>query len=529
MDVTLQNCLETVEQVANRLPKGYSQQEWLRIAALVRDIDQTPLRIAVIGPFNSGKSSIVNALIGRPVLPTSIQETTATSFLVSVVDLALEEYLELPDGSRLSVDRIGEVNTSANQLVQVRIHSEQIPVGFEILDTPGLSSLFEIHEKIAIQALNSADVLLLVVDAKQGMSRAILDFLKAHPGFAAKTYVVLNKADLVPESERPKVLEYNQQVSQPLQPAGVLLCSTVSAPGLDSLIRLLVNELPPKVATIKAATGRKRLCWLSRAILEVLKEVRDSIHLDTREIDEKIREHKRKREMVLDEIKRRTRSLTDVIRGECRQAVKSFETRAFSMVDTWAHKIATGSPPIGFSQELSSTWGDEASKLAPRIEKLIGEYRTDFERISADVPAEVPWWTNWIDWIFALLATIGPMTGGWGNLLEAIVGKLFGQQVKEKVVKGLAHKTLQSAVIHWVSEVGRQMDSRLSELQEEVQRYVREQMEPQLREIEEALSALRDQKEKKILDVAAFKNQVEADIGEVERVLSVLETRTGDA
>lgn len=524
MDSTLQSSLETLEKIANRLPTGYSQEEWKRIAALVKDIDQTPLRIAVIGPFSSGKSSIVNALLGRPILPTSIEETTATSFSVSVVDPNVEEYLELPDGSRLPLDSMSKVNTSVHQVVQVRIHSEKIPIGFEILDTPGLSSTFEIHEKITIKALDYADVLLLVVDAKQGISRAMLDFLKAYPGFASKTYLLLNKADLVAEPDRPNVLEYNQQVSQPLHPAGVLLCSTVATPGLDSLIQLLLGELPPKAVMIKEATARKRLFWLSRNILNVQKEVLASIELETRDIDEKIREHIKKRRRILDQINSQTRKLTESIRSECRLAVVNFEKRAMVLVDTWTDRIASGTPTIGFSSELRSLWEEEVSKLGQCIEKLIGEYRTDLEGIVVDASVEVPWWTNWIDWVFAALAVLGPLTGGWGNLLEAVIGKVFGALLKAKLVKGFVRNSLQSAVIQWVSEVGRQMESRLSELREEVQRSVHEQVEPQIRETEDALAALKEQKEKKILDVKVAKKAVEADISELERVLSVLET-----
>lgn len=173
MERKLKDSLAVVEDVLSRLPAGYSLAESKRIAEMIRDIDQTPLRITVIGPFGCGKTSIVNHLIGRAVLPVSIRETTATSFLVSSVSLDQEEHLELSNGSRLPLNAVDQVNTASQQVVKVRVHSEIMPVGFEILDTPGLSSAHEIHERITLQAVNLADVLLLVSDAKQGLSRSM--------------------------------------------------------------------------------------------------------------------------------------------------------------------------------------------------------------------------------------------------------------------------------------------------------------------------------------------------------------------
>lgn len=522
VDEVLKVSLAVVEGVLTRIPEGYSRTEGVRIAALVRDIDRTPLRIAVIGPFDCGKTSIVNRLIGRDVLPTSIRETTATSFLVSTVSEAEDEHLELADGTRLPLDAVENVNTTDAQVVRARVHSAVIPVGFEVLDTPGLSSAYEIHEKITTEALDLADVLLLVSDAKQGISRTVLDFMRAHPGFAAKSYVLLNKADLVPESERQKVIEFNRKVAAPLQPAGVLMTSVSGAPGLDHLRSLIVEELPPRADAIKSRTGARRLQILCKNLAALLKEVRGSLGLDTSGIDEKIREHSRKREAVLAQVDTRTQDLSQQIKSESRAAVAAFERRGMALVATWTQRIIEGAAETGFSADLRAIWEEEAARLGERVEKLLGTYRTDLDGIAGDVSIVVPWWTNWIDWVFAAFAVMGPMTGGWGNAIEAVVGKVFGEKIKTAIVSPLVQKLLQEAVGQWVVEVGRQLENRLVDLREDVKRHVREVLEPQLCEVEGLLEDLKSEKESKSLDAAAKQKALDADILAVEGVVSGL-------
>src|SRR4029079_4135032 len=44
---------------------------------------ERPLRVAVVGEFNAGKSTFLNALLGEDVAPTGVLPTTATMHLVA--------------------------------------------------------------------------------------------------------------------------------------------------------------------------------------------------------------------------------------------------------------------------------------------------------------------------------------------------------------------------------------------------------------------------------------------------------------
>jgi tRNA U34 5-carboxymethylaminomethyl modifying GTPase MnmE/TrmE len=524
MQKSLVQHLEALEGVLSRLPQSFSLEESRRIASLLKDIDTTPLRLAVIGPFSSGKTSVINMLIGRPVLPIAMQETTATSFLVSTVPLDAKEHLELRDGSELPLDKVAEVNMTELQDVKVFVHSENIPSGFEILDTPGLSSAFEVHEKITAEALARADVLLLVVDAKQGVPRAMLDFMRANPTFAAKSYLLLNKADLLPKEDREKVLKFNLTVVQPLNVAGVLLTSTTSEPGIEELRNLITKDLPPKAKALKTKVGARRLWALCTNLKNILKELLEATTLDTSGIDAKIEEHAQRREQILSQIRKKTQDLFAEVKAECRNTVASFERRSMALVQTWTRRILDGASETGFGDDLRAIWEEEAERLQGRLQKIIGSYRADLDSIGTEVAFQLPWWTNWIDWVFALLATLGPMTGGWGNLIEAVIGKLLGKEIREKLVGRMVQNALQTVVSQWVREANKIVEARLHDLREDVERYVRETLEPQMKEVEGALEALKKEKTQKVLDVEERRKGLQNDIGVIDSIMSDIRT-----
>jgi GTPase SAR1 family protein len=106
-----------------------------------------PVRIAVVGRVSSGKSTLVNALLGMRVAPTAAGECTrvVTWFSYGEVDSA---ELRLRDGSTMQV-RLGEdrslperfgVAIDSVESIRVRLYTDKLE-RVTLLDTPGLESL----------------------------------------------------------------------------------------------------------------------------------------------------------------------------------------------------------------------------------------------------------------------------------------------------------------------------------------------------------------------------------------------------
>lgn len=100
----------------------------------------SPLRIVVLGEINSGKSSLVNLLLGQSVVPTSVAPNTRLPTLFRYADTPMIT-ADLGGGHRLPV-----AWSEANAVLRlpVRVLEFGLPVErlrlFEIMDTPGMAN-----------------------------------------------------------------------------------------------------------------------------------------------------------------------------------------------------------------------------------------------------------------------------------------------------------------------------------------------------------------------------------------------------
>jgi len=154
-----------------------------------------PYLMVFVGAFSSGKSSLINALLGKEhVLRIGATPTTDR--------INILRYGDEPQ----RMDSGGEVDTVFYPSPLLR------KVSF--VDTPGLESIFKNHEEITSRFLHRSDVVILVMLATQAMSQRNLDYIQQLRGYGKKVIIVINQADLLDEEERKTVLEYVRDQSQ---------------------------------------------------------------------------------------------------------------------------------------------------------------------------------------------------------------------------------------------------------------------------------------------------------------------------
>lgn len=148
-----------------------------------------PFLIVLVGPFNSGKSTIINALIGANALETG---PTPTTMRITILRHADEE------------QEIRE----AGENVFTRFHPAPILQNISFVDTPGLESVFTEHESITRRFLHRADVVILVMLATQALSAGSLDDLVALRDYGKPVILLVNQTDLLAPEDIEKVRSF---------------------------------------------------------------------------------------------------------------------------------------------------------------------------------------------------------------------------------------------------------------------------------------------------------------------------------
>lgn len=152
-----------------------------------RDLDDLFL-LVVVGEFNAGKSALINALLGSPVLPEGATPTTDAVYVL----------------------RFGE--QPADRVLGDALIERAVPAAFlrdlAIVDTPGTNAVIRRHEEITQTFVPRSDLVLFVTSADRPFSESERQFLETIRAWGKKTVIVLNKRDLLADRDLPRVLGF---------------------------------------------------------------------------------------------------------------------------------------------------------------------------------------------------------------------------------------------------------------------------------------------------------------------------------
>ncbi len=202
-----------------RFGEQHELDEVARRARALRDELDRPLLLGVLGEFNAGKSTLINAFIGAEVAPMGIVPTTATlnvlrggaERLVRIVyrdGRTREGTYEALRQMLSEVEVLGSDAAGAEGVdrVEIVLPSETLERVW-ILDAPGTNALDAEHERLAKEAARRADAVLWVFDAAQAGKETET---RMHAQLRAQGRLVvpvLNKTDRLKEGECRRVSE----------------------------------------------------------------------------------------------------------------------------------------------------------------------------------------------------------------------------------------------------------------------------------------------------------------------------------
>ena len=173
--------------------------------------------VAVLGRFKAGKSSFLNQLAGRGVLPTGVVPVTAVVTELRcgprvkatvhyrdgrAVEIPLEQaggYIAEKENPE-NIKNAGRIAIELPELRRLR--------GLKLVDTPGLESALAHNTRTSLEWLPNAGLALVAISVDQPLSERDLDLLKRLYRHTPKIGILLTKADLLSERELAEVMEF---------------------------------------------------------------------------------------------------------------------------------------------------------------------------------------------------------------------------------------------------------------------------------------------------------------------------------
>jgi hypothetical protein len=250
--------------------------------------------VACVGQFKRGKSTLLNALLERPLLPMGVVPIT-TAVTIVRAGQAATAHVRFSDGRRLDVDPdalaeyVSETENPENHkgvlAVEVTIPSPLLSAGMCLVDTPGLGSVFAANTAATHAFVPHIDAALVVLGTDPPISGEELALLEEVAGQVDHLVFVLNKADRVPEAESREAEAFARRVIAKRLDRDVADIYHVSAlerlrgsatrdwPRLEDALKQLAGQ---SAAVLEAAAARG-LAHAARALLRDLDEQRDAL------------------------------------------------------------------------------------------------------------------------------------------------------------------------------------------------------------------------------------------------------------
>ncbi|HSN67170.1 MAG TPA: dynamin family protein, partial [Fusibacter sp.] len=236
---------------------------------------QDKFSIVVVGDFKRGKSTLINALLGEPIVSTSVTTETVCINEIEYGDMLHIEAC-LKDGRTielsseyLSSDRLQSILSELGEPIShLRI---QAPLdwlkGLRLVDTPGTGDMLQCFDKHVHSYLSKADVLLYVMFSSAVLSESERAFLTRSviPQDFPKIFFIVNRLDELDEADEKRLLKRTQQQISELFPSTY----TFGISALDEFCRIQRSKRPnPERATqLAQAFQELRTCLCNFALL----------------------------------------------------------------------------------------------------------------------------------------------------------------------------------------------------------------------------------------------------------------------
>ncbi len=213
-------CLDIINKIEDnkelKTMEGFTKE----VEIFKERLNDDEIRIAVVGEFSSGKSTFINALIGKDILKHATTETTAVITRIVNVDKKsslcytgkvifkdetkkvlkdLNSIKEYTSTFSSTCDVIKEIN--AVEIYVPLLNTKQNVV---IIDTPGLNGIADGHREQTVELIKNAHFCTYLLQ-RRGISDSDRDFLNYIKQYQNNFIVVQNFIDTFNEAEGESV------------------------------------------------------------------------------------------------------------------------------------------------------------------------------------------------------------------------------------------------------------------------------------------------------------------------------------
>lgn len=267
-------------------------------------------KVAFLGEFSSGKTTLVNSLIKKRFLPMFDKPTTA---IVTEIRKGSETKFEVISYEEDELVREIEPAELAQEVQKTRVNSkirisladnDLIDEQTVLIDTPGVASINQTHSEVTYGYIPNVDVALVIINCNMGsVSKSLLQFINQYPKhIKARIKFVLTHIDTKSDLEIENIKkEFYSALAEVIAEPEIYLVSSKQAlvanqtndselfekSGVKAIEQLIKKDIPAYKLEIQLEREKEFLLSIAQELILCLEEIYSSLSLDTDELVEK--------------------------------------------------------------------------------------------------------------------------------------------------------------------------------------------------------------------------------------------------
>ncbi len=539
---------------------------------LVKKLEEDRFHLVVVGEFNHGKSSFVNALLGENVLPVGVTPTTAAIHHLRhaekpeatvVYQSGRREPIAFTDARKLAVG--GGMSADDVDYLEVGYPAKLLEERILLVDTPGVNDLSLQRADITYSYIPRADAVLFLLDAGQILKESERIFLqdKLLKASRDKIVFVITKWDILNEDEKKEALAYaRQQLTNLVKDPVVFPISAETAlagkreeSGMPELLDHLTTFLAEERGRILLDNALGEGLNTAGLLAKGIDARRRSLAMKTEELERRIK--------VLEEDLAGQAGTIEQRRMKIREEISGIKVSAQKDLDRFVDDTIRQLPNVidsakkedlrkflpAFLEDTFRQWAEaEAKEIAQKLEQLaettVALIKEDAheatKRVANTLGTDVKKLEIQIDTFrydagvaAVLMVGIGTMmfvnfmVGGLLTIAAPILALVVRDRVDAEYKKR-ANEQAPDVIRQAAKQVGPKLEEMIEDFAKKLDVWVVTAGEELYREVLEVLNSTRDARAKGEKDEAAVRSDVEAQDLRLQKARGRVEALRGD-
>ncbi|MCK8825256.1 dynamin family protein [Fuchsiella alkaliacetigena] len=369
---------------------------------LLEKLRNPQLYLSVVGRTSSGKTTLINSLLGKEVLAQNAAPTTATvTEVFNSNDDKLNYYQISDELERIEIceDEFNKITHSPESFkgrLQMEVPDFNYNLKARLFDTPGYDSIYDEHSEVLDSFIPESDFLVFTVLYRAGLVQADREFLELlYEIFADQLppmVLVVNRIPPEIDNEDRRIKEIKKDVAEIInQEITTFYVSedrreNISLPDTTELWKYLAKE------TNKPERNQELINNVSRVLKSLLDKLKDYIFYYKKieqSNNEKIEQLKEEIESLMEE-KRRIYELVGrkkkEILSKCYDELTKAENEIFANSKAEIERASRWSKASECSSYLTNhLLPQEANKLSKKVGKIVFKELEQLNREISDM------------------------------------------------------------------------------------------------------------------------------------------------